>query len=59
VLVVPLLWTLVAMSAAITFGIVEDFALPIAALVTVIVLHRRATRTSTSASPRRPLQLGF
>ena len=59
VLVVPLVWTLVAMSAAIAFGIVEDFALPIAALVTVIVLHRRATRTSTSASPRRPLQLGF
>jgi Family of unknown function (DUF6064) len=59
VLVVPLLWTLVAMSAAITFGIVEDFALPIAAVVTLIVLHRRTTHTSTSASPRRPLQLGF
>lgn len=60
VLVVPLLWTIVAMSAAIAFGIVEDFALPIAVLVTLLALHRRASRGSTGASPRRrPLQLGF
>ena len=41
VLVVPLVWTLVAMSAAIAFGIVEDFALPIAAVATLVVLLRR------------------
>ena len=59
VLVVPLLWTLVAMSAAIPFGIVEDFALPIAALCTLVVLSRRAVRRPRSAPPRRPIQLGF
>jgi len=59
VLVVPLVWTLVAMSAAIAFGIVEDFALPIAAVATLIVLRRRVTREPAKAAPRRPLELGF
>lgn len=59
VLVVPLVWTLVAMSAAIAFAIVEDFALPIAAVATLIVLRRRVTHEPPKATPRRPLQLGF
>jgi hypothetical protein len=59
VLVVPLFWTIAAMSAAIPFAIMEDFALPIAAVATLIVLHRRVARRSTRAAPRRPLQLGF
>ena len=59
VLVVPLLWTVVAVSGAIAFGIVEDFALPIAAVCTLVVLLRRVARGPTSSSPRRPLQLGF
>jgi len=59
VLVVPLVWTLIALSGAIAFGIVEDFALPIAALVTLLVLHRPVSRGATRTTPRRPLQLGF
>jgi hypothetical protein len=59
VLVVPLVWTLVATSGAIAFGIVEDFALPIAALCTLAVLLRRGARRPTHAAPRRPLQIGF
>ena len=59
VLLVPLVWTLVAMSAAIAFGIVEDFALPIAAVATLIVLRRRVTREPAKAAPRRRLELGF
>ena len=59
VLVVALLWTLAAMSAAIAFGIVEDFALPIAAVVTLVMLRRRAMRRPTRAATRRPMQLGF
>jgi hypothetical protein len=47
------------MSAAIAFGIVEDFALPIAALCTLALLLRRVTRRPTRAAPRRPIQLGF
>ena len=58
-LVVPLVWTVVAVSGAIAFGIVEDFALPIAAVATLVVLLRRVSRDSTTATPRRPLQLGF
>jgi hypothetical protein len=59
VLVVPLVWTLIALSGAIAFGIVEDFALPIAAVATLVVLHRRVSRDSTSTTRRRPFQLGF
>jgi len=59
VLVAPLLWTLIALSSAIVFGIVEDFAFPIAAMATLVVLHGRVSRGSTKTTPRRPLQLGF
>ena len=59
VLLVPLVWTLVAMSAAIAFGIVEDFALPVAAVATLVVLLRRVPRGHAKATPRRPLQIGF
>jgi len=59
VLVVPIAWTIVASSAALAFGVVEDVALPIAAVCTLVVLHRRVTRARSSATPRPPLQLGF
>ncbi|HEX7979136.1 MAG TPA: DUF6064 family protein [Gemmatimonadaceae bacterium] len=45
VLVVPVVWTLLAISAAIAFGIVEDFALPLAAVATLLVLHSRPARS--------------
>ena len=59
VLVVPLVWTLVASSAALAFDVIEDFALPLAAACTLAILLRRVTRRPTRALPRRPLQLGF
>jgi hypothetical protein len=59
VLVVPFAWTLVASSAAFAFGVVEDFALPVAAVCTLLVLLRRARHGPTRALRRRPLQLGF
>ena len=59
VLVVPVLWTVIAMFAAVPFGIVEDFALPLAVAATLIVLRRRIVRRQARTTPRRPLQLGF
>ena len=59
VLVVPLLWTLIALSAAIPFGIVEDFALPLAAVAALLVLRRPVARRPARTASRRPVQLGF
>lgn len=50
VLLIPLLWSLVGLSAAISLGMREDFALPIAgALATVLLLvrSRRLARATT------------
>lgn len=49
--VIPVLWSLVGLAATLQFGILEDFALPVAGLVLVFVLltgagrgdHHRAT----------------
>jgi hypothetical protein len=60
VLVVPVAWSLIATVAALTFGVVEDFALPVAAALAVVVLARPARHGSPGAhGGRRPLELGF
>jgi hypothetical protein len=52
VLAIPTLWALVGTSAALRLGMIEDFALPIAALVTmsisVMSWHRRRWRTAAA-----------
>jgi hypothetical protein len=60
-LVIPVVWAVVASSAAITLGMREDFGLPVAALVTVGLLLPRQKHTSPqplhpTAVPPRPLR---
>ena len=56
--IIPLSWTVVATSAALQLGMVEDLALPAAAiaLVTLMTAHslkkRRGSRVATTHSPR-------
>ena len=60
VLVVPVAWSVIATVAALAFGVVEDFALPVAAVLTLAVLARPIRRASHDAHDGgRPLQLGF
>ena len=60
VLVVPVGWSVIATVAAVAFGVVEDFALPVAAALSLAVLTRPARRGSHGThGGRRPLQLGF
>jgi hypothetical protein len=40
-LIIPLLWSLVGLSAAINFGVIQDFMLIISAIVTAIFLFRK------------------
>jgi hypothetical protein len=48
--VIPLLWSLLGLSAAVSLGMREDFALPLAGLITVaIIIHRN--RKLTGANP--------
>ena len=60
VLVVPVAWSIIATEAAVAFGVVEDFALPVAAALAVGLLLRRPRRPSraVTASPHR-VELGF
>jgi hypothetical protein len=53
-LAIPTLWALVGTSAALTLGMIEDFALPLAALVTVgiaVTSRLRIRWQSTAAHP--------
>jgi hypothetical protein len=60
VLVIPTLWSLLGVSAAISFGVGEDLALPIAAALALAVLRRPHVQEHAAAPPpRRPVQLGF
>jgi hypothetical protein len=51
IFVIPFLWASVAFSAALNFGVVEDFALPVSALatLTIIIAQRRHPRISYSS----------
>jgi hypothetical protein len=55
-LIVPVLWSLLGVSAVVSFGMLEDAMLPIAAVVTVIVTvwsgRRRLTGSPPALSPR-------
>jgi hypothetical protein len=59
-LVIPTAWAVLGVSAAVSFGVGEDLALPIAAALAIAVLRRRHVQEHGAAPPpRRPLQLGF
>jgi hypothetical protein len=59
-LAVPVAWSVIAMGVAVPFGVVEDFALPVAAALALGTLLRPPRRAPhTASSRRRPLQLGF
>lgn len=45
-LVIPLLWSLLGMSAAVSLGMREDFALPLAGLITVALIVQRNRKLS-------------
>ena len=60
VLVIPVAWALLGVSAAINFGVGEDLALPVAAALALAVLRRPHVQGhGAEPPPRRPLQLGF
>ena len=60
VLVIPIAWSLLGVSAALNFGVGEDLALPIAAALALAVLRRPHAQERAAAPPRRrPLQIGF
>jgi len=53
ILVVPFLWSLLGISAALSFGVLEDLALPIVALVASGLLLRRNRRLAAAAPAPR------
>lgn len=40
-LIIPSLWAVIGLSAAINFGVYQDFMLPLTAIIAVIVLYRK------------------
>lgn len=59
-LVIPIGWTLVATSAAVSFGVGEDFALPVAAVLAIAVLAwPRAPHSRATVRAARHIELGF
>ncbi len=54
-LAIPTLWAVVGTSAALSLGMVEDFALPVAALVAVSVAAAERHRIRWHAAPTQPL----
>lgn len=52
--VVPVLWSLVGLAAAVQLGIPEDLGLPVAGAVLVAVLATRRNRDATSGPESRP-----
>jgi hypothetical protein len=60
VLVIPVAWALLGTSAALDFGVWEDFGLlPSALLAMAVILWPRSPHDRSEAKPKRPLQLGF
>ena len=59
-LVVPVAWSILGISAAMSFGVLEDIGLPIAALLTIALLVRpRERQANLGVHAARPPQLGF
>ena len=59
-LVVPVAWSVLGISAVVSFGVVEDFGLPVAAVMAIAVLvWPRAPRPHATAPVGRPVELGF
>ena len=59
-LVIPIGWTLVATSGALSFGVGEDYALPLAAVLAIAVLAwPRAPPPRAASRLGRPIELGF
>ena len=58
-LIIPALWAVVATSAAVSLGMVEDFGLPVAALIAIgVSLPRRHGRASDGVSAMRTAPRG-
>jgi hypothetical protein len=59
-LVIPIGWTVVATSAAVSFGVAEDFVLPLAAVLAIALLFRpRAPHPRALSRVGRPIEMGF
>ena len=58
-LAIPVLWAMIASSAAYAFAVQEDFGLPIAAIVTIVVVHQaaatRRNANQVNATPAMPM----
>jgi hypothetical protein len=54
-LIVPVLWAMVGVSAAVSLGMVEDLMLPVAAVAAVIVLSLRSRAVRRAAPTPRPI----
>ena len=60
VLIIPAAWALIGTSGAMSFGVAEDFGLPVAAVLALAVILRPVARHPHEAPKGgRPLQLGF
>lgn len=53
--VIPFLWSLVGLAAALQLGMIEDLALPVAGLVLIVVLAAEALRARRPSDPFAPL----
>lgn len=53
--VIPFLWSLIGLAAALQLGMIEDLALPVAALVLIVVLAAEAVRARRRHDPFVPL----
>jgi hypothetical protein len=55
---IPVLWSVIATQAALVFGVREDFALPIAALVAIIATYHRRAERYVSTAPTAGAEVG-
>ena len=51
-LVVPVVWSVIGTAAALQLGMLEDFGLPVAAFITIVLSFRSARRIGVVHSPR-------